>query len=211
MNRIYPFLLLSGLVFFAPIAVFADPSVKFPSGPAAWTVDVEDSQKPVASKFNPLAPSQQKQGAGIKRVDVAQNDQYLCSTITSANGMSRQAWSIVGSSMFITQDSKGSVYMSTPNRFVYVPFLPSTFNWVSPAYLQEKDPVSYQGKECFHYKGPDAEAWVEAKTLLPVAIDDGDTLATYKFLPSPTTALVLPDKYQQALDSYKLYVGAPPK
>jgi hypothetical protein len=53
------------------------------------------------------------------------------------------------------------------------------------------------------------EAWVDSKTLLPVAFDDGQMLAVFTFHPPPQTPLVAPAKYAILYEKYKTVLGLP--
>ena len=201
----------------------ANDSISFPTGPAAWTIEMSDSP-------NNKAPS--KTGSRITKIEVTQNDQFRHSLITYSNNQTKEFWSIVGTDLFLTEYSNGVVALNPTNKFFFVPFAPSSFDWVQPGLLQGKDPIDYQGKQCFHYKGsmgwsPSTgapgmtaavggepmtiigEAWVDSKTLLPVAFDDGQMLAVFTFLPPPTTPLVAPAKYLDLYEKYKTVNGIP--
>jgi len=111
----------------------------------------------------------------------------------------------------------------------------SAFSWLNAQTLKEQAPITYQGKSCFHYfvagvsKAPTAkdfapggigynatvntptmEAWIEAKTLLPIALHEGPSLYTFTFPPTPPTdPLVLPAKFKKEVDYYKMVMGYP--
>jgi hypothetical protein len=48
------------------------------------------------------------------------------------------------------------------------------------------------------------EAWIDSKTLLPVALDDGFMLATYTFKTGPTEPMGLPPGFKELYKSYKI-------
>ncbi len=94
----------------------------------------------------------------------------------------------------------------------------SAFDWVTPDLQKEKDPISYQGKQCYHYIGSftppmqkfvvKKEAWIDAGTLLPVALDTGSALTTYKFSEKPPEGpLVMPASFKEAVKYYKVSMG----
>jgi hypothetical protein len=213
-NSFYRLIFLAILLLSLGIHVEANDLVQFPSGPAAWTIEIGDSSAKGATHL----PA----GLKISRIEVTQNADYLRSVTMFSDNTSDENWSIRGSSMFITEDSRGTPFITSPTSFSFVPLLPSSFDWIQPGFLQEQKPIDYQGKQCFHYKGTSAsspsrgvsqtatvEAWIDSTTLLPVAMDDGNYLATFTFLPAPTTPLVLPPKYKSLLDAYKHTMGIP--
>jgi hypothetical protein len=99
------------------------------------------------------------------------------------------------------------------------------FDWLSPETFL--DVSSFQGKKCFHYlskapppqetpKNPNPnalylrqiqpsfarEAWIDIQTNLPVALNDGETLFTYKFGEAPAEPLKLSPKMQIEYDQF---------
>jgi hypothetical protein len=202
----------------------ANDSISFPTGPAAWTIKIADSPNN-KSPSNPMGK--------ISSIEVIQNQQFRHSLITYSNNQTKDFWSIVGTDLFLTEYSNGAIALNPTNKFFFVPFAPSSFDWVQPGLLQEKDPIDFQGTKCFHYKGsmgssPSSgapgltsatiggvpvtiigEVWVDSKTLLPVAFDDGQILATFTFHPTPTTPLVPPAKYLDLYERYKIVNGLP--
>ena len=179
----------------------ADPAVRFPTGAAAWTVDVTASK--IADKPIVLG------GVAVKKVEVVQNSRIRSDTVSYYNGASRTTYEVTGTNLLLTQDPKGTVFLTPASNIFKVPYLPSTFDWVGPALLQEKDPIEYEGKLCYHYKGPAGEAWVDSKTQFPVAIDNATALATFTFHGAPDTPLALPPQYQQLLNHYAAAMGLP--
>ena len=109
-----------------------------------------------------------------------------------------------------------------------------TFDWVATTNQVEKDPISYKSKQCFHYqiagtditptlknfqKGglginglsstPVREAWIDAKTLLPVALHIGDNVYSFSFAAEPPTGpLTMPDKFQKEVKFYEDLMGS---
>lgn len=47
------------------------------------------------------------------------------------------------------------------------------------------------------------QAWVDAKTSMPVALDDSTSLYELTFSPTPAAALVMPDRFKQTLAYYQ--------
>jgi hypothetical protein len=222
MNKWYH--LPAGLVLISLCShLVANDSISFPKGPAAWNIKITDSP-------NRKTPSNAT--ARLSEIDVTQSDEFRHSRITYADNQAKEFWSIVGSNLFLTEYPNGVVALNPTSRFFFVPFAPSSFDWIQPGCLQEKGPVEYQEKKCFHYKGPmgwspttgasgmptsaggsvtltTGEAWVDSKTLLPVAFDDGQILAVFTFHAPPTTPLVPPAKFLGLYEKYKIVNGIP--
>jgi hypothetical protein len=183
--------------------IWAAPLVQFPAGPAAWRIDVTASPK-----GDDDAPAAQSLGPNtVQKVEVTQNEHFARNLVTFGSGISRESWSITGTSLILTEDPNGTAFITPTTIFFNIPYLPSTFSWLSPSLLADKTAVFYQGKTCFHYKSSKAQAWVESKTLLPVAYDDGQHLAIFTFLPTPQEQLVLPDKFKKVLTNYTTIMG----
>jgi hypothetical protein len=88
--------------------------------------------------------------------------------------------------------------------------------------LQDEKPVDYEGQPCFYYKGMVEvvdplsalgetnnimhQAWIDAETRRPVALDNGVYLGKFTFAPLSGT-LAMPDKFKQKLDYYKIFMG----
>ncbi len=200
-------LLLGAL--FCQKATCAPALVQFPSGPAGWTVDITPS---------PSHGSAPLGGNHFTKLEVSQDDQKRRTVITMSNGVTGERWSIPATNMILVEAPDGSVY-GVPNAGENVqtfglPYFDSDFTWVKPGTLVEKDPVSYQGKLCFHYKGTvkkpllgtaepatttiQVEAWIDSKTGLPVSLDDGTWQAAYTFRAPPFPPLNVSPNFQKA-------------
>jgi hypothetical protein len=107
------------------------------------------------------------------------------------------------------------------------------FGWMTTTNLVEKEPISYKSKQCFHYltagnnispapkdfqreglgingvsSTPVREAWIDAKTLMPVALHIGPNLYTFAFAAEPPTGpLTMPDKFQKEVKFYTDLMG----
>ena len=135
-------------------------------------------------------------------------------------------------SVFPVQSSN----MEMQNERASMPYDLAAFDWVRPDYLKEKTPIPYLEKLCFHYllpgggTGPTArdfapggigynaignltpqhEAWIDAKTQLPVALHFGTSLYSFTFPAEPPTGpLVLPPNIKKEVDYYKTVMGYP--
>lgn len=195
----------------------ANESVQFPTGPAAWTIDLSDSQTNKSI--------QSSRGTRFTKIDVTQNNGFMRIIITFSNGVTQESWAIAGSSLIMGEDPRGTPFITPVSGTFFIPYLPSSFDWIQPGCLQEKDPIEYQDKKCFHYKGfgpfspsggalmknqtATMEAWIDSETLRPVGLDDGSYLAIFTFGPPPASPLMLPQKFQTLYDGYKKTMGIP--
>src|ERR1700722_18907039 len=121
----------------------------FPQGDAAWKVDI-----------TPLSSDALSNRAYPTHVDVTQVNKAKRIQITWSDGKTTERWAIPGLPVEFYQDprtglvrtlqSGGPSQMTADMNFSYDAF---AFAWVKPDTLADKDPVSYQGKQCFHYLG----------------------------------------------------------
>jgi len=198
-----------GMFLFLNLEAGAD-LVIFPTGPAAWMINVTPSQ---ASAGATTASSAQNH---IVEIDVTQDNEKRRSLITWSDGKTTERWAIPRMNLILAEDSNGQAFSLLSGalgaQILAVPFTPSSFSWISPEYLLEKDPVNYQGKPCFHYRSnqhdvqPNGkngrtvteEAWIDSGTLLPVALDDGTNLGIFTFKKDPPPPLTMQAKFQDA-------------
>ena len=192
-----------------------DDLVHFPHGPASWTVDV--TPLPGGARL--------AQGTVIQKIEVTQDEHQRRCIVHWSNGSTRETWMLTGLDVVLTEDPNGHAMLADNTYSFAVAFLPGDFLWLKPEFLQERDPIDYKGKKCLHYKGPSmhpvfsvrgegddpvmCEAWIDSKTLLPVALGDATCVGTFTFLKAPEAPLVLPAKFKSKLDRYKLLMANP--
>jgi hypothetical protein len=165
MNKIHFAALLSGCLLFTGIAS-ADPLVLFPTGNAAWTVDITYPRSTDAAATPTPMPARANAGATPpaadrkpKRIEIAQFNSEKKIRITWTDGQTTDQWSIPNLPVVFKEYPNGIVFpvgngsMERKYDDFNMPATPSAFSWVTPACLKEKDPVSYQGEMCFHYVG----------------------------------------------------------
>jgi len=218
MNKATLGLLLAGLISL-PLPVFADDLFVFPSGNCAWTVKMgvyKAADDGSAPSEMPPAPTGANNLAPVQ-VDVTQVDNYKRIRITTASGKTTEEWTLPNMPVVFKEDPRnGAVF---PSRLTSMEmqderasmFIDATsFSWLNPTYLKEKTAVQCLGKSCFHYVNPatQAEAWIEAKTLLPVALHQDFRFFAFSFPADPPTGpLVPPEKIQKEINYYKLVMG----
>jgi hypothetical protein len=174
----------------------------------------------------------------MKKVEIVRKGDIRRNRITWSNGTTSERWSLDSLKASIVQDERNGGIFIVPEgdpvlgRATAVGLDASAFDWITPAMLQEKAAVSSAGKTCFLYKGMmpvstvnqdgntqaftllhlspvPAEAWIEAETLLPVALRHSDTHYAFTFQPAPAEPLVLPSRFQNIVDRYQLHLTPP--
>jgi len=235
MNRIRLVFPILGTLLFLNFAARAGDLVQFPTGNAAWTVETTYPTAATPSP-SPEGTPGQKTPTGMKpqKIEITQVDNLKRILITWIDGKTSQRWTVPNLNViFETLPRDENVVTPIPpgcfleqlNEF-NMPYDSFGFNWIKPQYLKEKDPISYLGKSCFHYKGAvpvptvdpihptdgpastDWEAWIESKTLLPVAINTGTSLCIFTFQTKPPVGpLVPPAKFKKEIDYYIAVMG----
>jgi len=225
-NRLLGGMLTVGIFLFLSTETFAQDLVKLPTGPASWTVDItisgpkedksaeEESAKTTQNDTN--TPT--KNNPPTAKLEVRQDNEKIRYLTTSANGLQSVVWALVGANLLLTTAPNGVTFFTDQGA---VPFGVHAFDWLHSNNLQEKKPVFFKSKKCFHYKGSQMigyshdkpkmitfEAWIDSKTLLPVAllIDNQLGIFTFSNLP-PDGSLVIPDKYAKLFEKKKLIMG----
>ena len=198
----------------AATALYAEPLVNFPSGPAAWTVECRGSLPPPDP-----GQDQAAQAVTLNKVEASQDGEKQRILTRWSNGRTRENWSLSGLGVTLSESPGGKTFVSMEKA----PFDPSAFTWIKKEFLQGEVPVSYKGKKCWHYKGKVAkfnflngesdgtvvcEAWIDAENLLPVALHDGEMLGVFNFTTFDGN-LTLPEKFKKRLDYYKTVMGVP--
>lgn len=199
----------------------AQDLVKFPTGTAAWTVDIAQSSGQPAESGTGGSPFQ------MKKIDITKVNGVSRYVITWANGTTTERWGYDQFQFIIlTETYNGApTFISGDDLKLGSPFAVGfdapSFSWLQPDLLT--DTADYGGKKCLHYQGTvviermvtvvnglkkkvytplHCEAWIDKDTLLPVAFYDGSKLGVFTFLNPPTVPLVPPPIVKAALDHY---------
>jgi hypothetical protein len=200
---------------------------------AAWILSVSDgkAQSPTTpnQRMGVGAPQSAAKNPGLREIRVTKTGNLKRDIVSYGNGTTVEVWYVDG--VLFTPDSNQQLTVfnykavqaqygnGLGNAIVSAGF--TGLDWLD---LKDYDQVVfYQGQPCYHYgikvqqrqllpKGTpptappllSAEAWINAKTALPVAYTDGDgKVYTYRFLDSPAAPLALPPAYHVALTSYE--------
>ncbi len=216
MNRVYLvfLVLLASLTWNFP--AHGNNLVAFPVGDATWTV----SSKASGSATPRGAPNPYVQTAEVTQIKDVKRIIFNWS-----DGKTTEKWTIPRLPVEFEQDPRdgrvntfqnGSLHENLSKFFMtYDSF---AFDWVTEATLKEKTPITYQGKQCYHFVSSATamdsgiaykrEAWVDSTTLLPVAFDNGVSLSTYTFDPKPPAGpLDFPPPFKVAVHYYKSVMG----
>jgi len=235
MNKTRLAALVSGCVLFSNFAS-AGPLLQFPSGNAAWTVTLTypDAKATVApspqsgGKPAPHPPVVKK----AQKVEVTQVDSFKRIRIIWTDKQITERWTVPNLPVVFEEYSNGAVFPLQASQMemkmddLNMPHDASAFAWITPSSLQSLTPVSYKGRECFYYRGaasspssimpstPRAqtirEAWIDSKTLLPVALNTGVSFCVFTFQDTPAAgSLVPPQKFLDQISYYKRVMGVP--
>lgn len=237
MNKLIPifsFFLTTVCLFCGPSFALAQEELfQFPSGPATWTVTCE-KKTAVGKKQGSATPAEEDkpmaQGASTgeispKKIEVAQGESIARSVIQFSNGRTQELWSVPRLGVMLTEDPSGQAFVTRETLVYGDPFSPSNFNWIKKDSVVGEKLVQFDGLECKHYKGfilspvvvgvgkpkeIPCEAWIDAKTLRPVALLRGNLLGKFVF-GEPAGDLKIPKKFQERLDYYRITMGFPPE
>jgi hypothetical protein len=153
-------------------------------------------------------------------MEITQTDNFCRSILTWSDTKKSEVWWLKSPPWAMLDNLDGSgdkVALTTMPQALPLYRVDATmFAWVSDQTYGGK--VSYNGKTCLVYQKllpPDNSApaflskvaptplqhtaWIDEKTALPVALDNGNSLFLFTFNPPPTAPLTLPDRFQQKL------------
>ncbi len=191
------------------------PFVSNTSAYATWTMTF------IPKQDTPAADPSKSNNPGLrmlKEVRVSKRDKEFQEVQLWSNGVTTERWEVNGLLLFEQPDSPG-VYLAVQGAIWNKadPFFNfhshsdfPEFSWLSStAYAGEK---SYQGRDCYRFKSESPspsshnrprEAWIDVKTRLPVALDDGRVLCTYAFGNAPSREVELPARFAEVLKNYQ--------
>lgn len=202
------------------LAARGEPApVKFPTGDAAWTVEVS---YPSAKPPENTAPQ-------IKKVEIVRKAGIRRNHLTWSNGDTSETWVLDSLGVQVLEDPKNhgtyviSKHDATETFLVSINFDGTLFEWIT--HETSKGGEDYGGKKCVRYEAMIApkqlpsqggskntlppvlhKAWIDEETSLPVALDDGASLNKFTFLPVPTEPLAMPEKLSAQLKQYEAAV-----
>ena len=196
--------------------------VQFPSGPAAWEVSI------VTLKPSPTPESANGQTDRepwvLKAIEVTRSRGLTRSRFKWANGKSSEIWWTNQPKAMLAEKPDGAAVEFDSMLVGIGHLLPDSdmFGWVREKNFVKE--IEHKGKRCLYFEDKveavnqvpghvnrreDApqevsvtlhRAWIDTETGLPVALDDGQNIYSFQFLPPPTTALVLPERFQAEWD-----------
>ena len=216
MNKVYLLCLIFALLSGFSRVGSADPLVQFPTGNSSWTVTITNSSPAPAGTTTPHFSLK------VTQVEVTQVDTVRRLRLTWTNGTITERWALEKFPVIFKEDPQSGLVTPVPNSSkeeqsekTDLPYDASSFWWLNPQSLQEKTPISYGSQQCFHYKDSISspfpmklEAWIDSTTLLPAALSMGDSHCVFTFQAKPPTdPLVMPPKFEKAVDYYKAVMG----
>jgi hypothetical protein len=228
MGRLYFAAFIPACLLFTHVA--SAQLVQFPAGNAAWTLVFTYSDD--AATQPPQSPAQKPPATRkARKIDVTRAGNLQRVLITWTDGKTSERWTVPDLPAVFEEDPRngnvGSIQSGSREEKITeftLTYDSSAFDWIKPEFLQEKDPVSYRGKQCFHYKGSVPmvsmgveakpitflkEAWIDSKTLLPLALaTDGASICVFTFQPTPPSgSLAPPPKFASEIAYYKRVTG----
>jgi hypothetical protein len=204
--------------FFVAFPVMADPLVVIPAGRVACSVELTPSKLGDGSK--------DEQGQRFKHIDVVRDGNFQRDIVTGSSGAPGEVWRALDVHLLVAgkvSDGNTSFNIYPLGSCFADDFTPrilnldiASFSWIAPSSFVAKE--SKEGKETFHYRAPVSipgklpvdpprqvfyDAWIEVKSLLPIALDDSEYHYVLTFSPTPALALVLPDRFKKRLLYYE--------
>lgn len=199
----------------------------FPKGPASWIISCSKatSSRLPADQNQDVAPNAgQSQPILPEKIEVEQSQTLMRSVIHYSNGRKQELWSVPQFDVILTEDPSGTAFVTKEKTMNQSPFGVSDFSWIDRETRVGENSVKFDGIDCYYYKGfmvvPNpfshtdkpqtvaCEAWIDAKTQLPVAMKKGDLVGRFIY-GDPPASLEIPEKFQKRLDYYKVTMGIP--
>jgi hypothetical protein len=192
----------------------AQELIRFPSGPASWTVECQ--RKGGQSVTGPV-----DNGPIVQKIEISQTDTARRSILHWSTGKKQELWSLPKMNILVAEDPLGKAFVTKNALMFGDPFSPADFGWITRDSRVGDEPVKMGGVECYHYKGMivlpshpsenrpitiPCEAWVNAETSLPVALLKGDILGKFTF-GAPPESLEMPEKFLKRLNYHKMTMG----
>lgn len=225
MNNIRFLTALTSCVLLSVLEMRAESLLTFPKGDFSCTIKVSfhTNSYPVAEPGKPIDPAIPSLP---QKAEVSKISNLLYVEISKTNNQFTRAWRPGTLNLTIFKDSKDSKVNSTrtPQKFPAVFFLesdPFWFSWLNRDDFKEE--VEYEGVKCRRYQQnvvipsygpfPDGistyQMWIDAKTLVPVAFDDGEVRYDLKFGGPPAVMPSMPEDVQKEIKRYQELLAAP--
>jgi hypothetical protein len=198
--------------------LLADPLVVFPQGDFSCSVQVTPHEIP--PKPDPAHPDI-KYPPVVKAMTITQIGKIRVDYIVWSDNSISQLWSLPNQGVSLSQanDPQKSVHLLRGLlRDLAIPWLlrfdAKSVSWITDSALVKGSTPG----GVLHYQAtlamPDAlyvtkpptvtyQAWIDPKTLLPVAMDNGSALYALKFSNAPAGPLVMPANLQAEMQRWK--------
>lgn len=219
MNKRY-LLFFSLILLLTGFPVLAAPLITLPKGDMSCSVDVTVNQAP--SSTQPASPKTEI--PQMKHVEIAQVGNLRRDTITWSDGDKTETWKVLNTGFSLVEvtypakciyDVPAGSFMGSYFSRKILDLTPASTSWITVASLVGQ--TDHDGKPAIHYRASVVvpsnvphqaprqvfyEAWVDAKTLIPMAFDDGDYVYELTFSDPPTAPLVMPERFQENFRYY---------
>jgi hypothetical protein len=166
-------------------------------GAAHWIVTLKS--KAAASPVGPSARPEAGPQRAPSTIETIKTGDTKEVTLSYDDGTS-QRFDQVGFYFMTGSGSKTELFISNtvhpPYQFYTKGFL--FFDTLDPSWFRGITKVGTV--DCFYYNSGAVELWVAIDSMLPVAAKSGGILASFSFLPAPTSPIALPPNEQALLD-----------
>lgn len=213
MNK-YLFPLLGLLLL--PATTGAQELVRFPLGDASWSVQLVHKEKKENTSAEKDPANQPLRCAQIVARRVSD---YRRDAVTWTDGSQTETWWTSSPAMVFFEDPRINELVVASGNDIYGSMLydESLFKWITAANKVGEERLN--GKSCIVYQGMalangevnsgvPTRVWVDKETLLPVATDDGQTLANFNFDVPPAALPALPAKIAKLLERQRTATAA---
>jgi len=200
-----------------------DPLVVVPQGNLTCSVTVTYHGTLPKGTTATSAKASTTGGPVLQNVAITRTGNLRRDLSTWSDGTTYEAWIMEDTGMMVVERTMGTskfIYEFPKNSISRNPFSPvilqweaGALGWINPQTLigdstQSGTPaVLYQAPMSLptDLQTPDNElyqAWVDKKTLVPLALDDGKALYELTFSGPPKEQLVMPERFKTALQHY---------
>lgn len=191
-------------------------TVDFPKGDAAWGVLFQVDPAAATPKSAPGLPDAEAVPLPRqrKKMDIVRQGQLRHDLVTWSNSSVTEYWWSDKAGFVVYQDlPDGRINTLKTGNLQDQRYDNSLFDWVKAGTFM--DLRTFHGKKCRYYETeiilPDEEkqtlrAWIDNESQKPVAWTNSGILSIFSFdVPMPVQPLVMPEKFQKAIDRLMAY------
>ncbi len=159
----------------------------------------------------------------VKSDTITQTGNLRRDVLTWSDGTTSEAWTMVSTGFTMLEKAAGTtkgIYKMPKKSSMRALLFPTildmdtaSLTWLNPSSFVDKNGL--KGRNGSHYqshgflynfvpaKSVAIQAWVDAKSFIPFAFDDGQCLYELTFTSPPTEPLVLPDRFKEDMEYYQ--------